>query len=226
MAEKIYSAISSVMEEVGTIGKDKQNKSQGFMYRGVDDVMNALNPALIKHRVFMVPEVLDQIREERTSIKGTNLIYSVCKVRYRVYADDGSYIEATVIGEGMDSGDKATNKALAIAFKYACFQLFCIPTEEMNDPDEESHELSNNKAHPCMIQTAHINTLYMELQRTGVGIKGMLAKYNVADVHNLTIDQYKDAIEKLKSKPDKPVEPMNPPPDETDQALPWNTPKG
>ena len=40
----------------------------------------------------------------------------------------------------MDSGDKATNKAMAIAFKYACFQVFCIPTEEMKDPDGETPE--------------------------------------------------------------------------------------
>ena len=39
---------------------------------------------------------------------------------------------------GMDSGDKATTKAMAIAFKYACFQVFCIPTEEMKDPDAET----------------------------------------------------------------------------------------
>ena len=41
----------------------------------------------------------------------------------------------------MDSGDKATNKAMSIAFKYACFQVFCIPTEEMVDPDAECHEV-------------------------------------------------------------------------------------
>ena len=44
------------------------------------------------------------------------------------------------LGEGMDSGDKASNKAMAIAYKYALFQVFCIPTEEMTDPDGESYE--------------------------------------------------------------------------------------
>lgn len=66
------------------------------------------------------------------------LIYSICKIKFTFYAEDGSHIEAVTVGEGMDSGDKATNKAMAIAFKYACFQVFCIPTEEMKDPDEET----------------------------------------------------------------------------------------
>lgn len=138
----IFKAINKVMSEVGFIGKDSKNQSQGFKYRGIDAVMNALNPALIRNGVFAVPTVLEQTREERTNNKGTTLIYSMLKVRYRFYAEDGSYIESTVIGEGMDSGDKASNKAMSVAFKYACFQVFCIPTEElMDDPDKECHEV-------------------------------------------------------------------------------------
>ena len=137
-AAMIYQTINDVMSEIGAVGKNKKNQQQGFMYRGVDDVMNALNPAFIKHKLFIVPEVLEQLREERTTKSGSGLIYSVCKIRYTFYAADGSNVQVVVVGEGMDSGDKATNKAMAIAFKYACFQLFCIPTEEMTDPDADS----------------------------------------------------------------------------------------
>ena len=89
--------------------------------------------------------LLEQTREERTTSRGNLLIYSVCKVKYTFYAEDGSHVDAVVIGEGMDSGDKATNKAMSIAFKYACFQVFCIPTEEMVDPDSECHEVQPAK---------------------------------------------------------------------------------
>ena len=141
MAE-IYQAISGVMADIGAIGKDKKNAQQGFKYRGVDDVMNALQPVMVKHGLFVVPEIIDQKREERQTSRGGNLIYSVCTVRYTFYAKDGSSVQCVVIGEGMDSGDKATNKAMSIAFKYACFQVFCIPTEEMKDPDAEVHEVA------------------------------------------------------------------------------------
>jgi len=133
------------MGEIGAIEKGKKNQQQGFMYRGVDDVMNALQPLLVKHKVFIVPEVLEQAREEKETKTGGKLIYSICRIKYTFFADDGSNIVAVVVGEGMDSGDKATNKAMAIAFKYACFQTFCIPTEEMKDPDEEVHELAGKK---------------------------------------------------------------------------------
>lgn len=134
----IFESISRCMEEIGAVGKDSVNKQQGFKYRGIDAVMNAINPALTNNHVFVVPEVMDQQRQERTTGKGTVLIYSICKIKFTFYAEDGSHIEAVTVGEGMDSGDKATNKAMAIAFKYACFQVFCIPTEEMKDPDEET----------------------------------------------------------------------------------------
>ena len=143
MTNNIYPAISGIMSEIGAISKSKTNTQQGFKYRGVDDVMNALQPLLYKHKVFIVPEILEHVREDRTSSKGNALIYTVCKIKYTFYADDGSSVAAVVVGEGMDSGDKSTNKAMAIAFKYACFQVFCIPTEEMADPDAECHEVVN-----------------------------------------------------------------------------------
>lgn len=133
----IYQSIASIMSEIGAIGKDKKNSQQGFMYRGVDDVMNVLQPLLTKHKVFIVPDVQEHTREERTTKGGSLLIYSICKVKYTFYAEDGSSVTSSVVGEGMDSGDKATNKAMSVAFKYACFQVFCIATEEMKDPDGE-----------------------------------------------------------------------------------------
>lgn len=143
---KIYAAICGVMEDIGAVGKNDVNKTQGFRYRGIDAVMNALSPAMIKHKVFCVPELMEQSREERQSAKGNLLIYSICRMRYRFYTTDGSCVEAVTVGEGMDSGDKATNKAMAVAFKYACFQTFCIPTEElMDDPDKESPEAAGKK---------------------------------------------------------------------------------
>lgn len=151
--KQIYELIGKAMAEIGAIGKDSKNETQGFMYRGIDAVYNALNPIMAKYGLFITPEILDHKREERTSTKTwydrsegrekekkTTLLYSIITVRYTVYAPDGSSIQITVIGEGMDSGDKATNKAMSIAMKYAMFQLFMIPTEAV-DPDRESHEV-------------------------------------------------------------------------------------
>ena len=135
MAEQIYKLIGDAMREIRAVGKDSVNQTQGFKYRGIDAVMNALNPVMSKLGLFIVPEVLEQTREERESVKVYNnketktlLKYSILKIKYTLFAPDGSNVSCVVIGEGMDSGDKASNKAMAVGLKYACFQVFMIPT--------------------------------------------------------------------------------------------------
>lgn len=175
--QKIYSALCAAMSEIGAIGKEQKNQQQGFMYRGVDAVMNALQPVLIKNRIFVLPEVLEQTREERTTSRGGSLLYSILKMKYTFCAEDGSSVSAVVIGEGMDSGDKASNKAMSVAFKYACFQVLCIPTEEMQDPDADTPDPSTKaKPKPQKQQEQHsepactaneVNALHNEILRVG-----------------------------------------------------------
>lgn len=142
----IYKKIIDVMKECPAIEKTKRNAQQGFNYRGIDDVQNALAEILPKHGVFYVPEVIESTREERQTGRGGNLIYTVLKVRYTFYAEDGSSVSAIVQSEGMDSGDKASNKAMSAACKYALFQVLNIPTEAQTDPDAESPEESQPTA--------------------------------------------------------------------------------
>lgn len=189
----IYESISAVMKDVGAIGKNTKNTQQGFMFRGIDAVMNSLQPALIKNHIFVVPEVLDQTREERTSSKGGLLIYSICRIKYTFFAEDGTSVSAIVIGEGMDSGDKATNKAMSIAFKYACFQVFCIPTEEMKDPDAECYEVKPKTETPIELQkinSVKVRSLMSKCKEDNVDIAVVLAKSNVKELADLNEKQF------------------------------------
>lgn len=131
----IYKALANAMADIRPIAKGKRNQQQGFMFRGVDDIMNALQPIFVKHNIFVIPEVLEQMREKHQTSKGGTLFFSIFKIRYTFFTLDGSGVSAIVIGEAMDSGDKGSNKAMSAGFKYACLQTLCIPTEEMKDPD-------------------------------------------------------------------------------------------
>ena len=142
---KIYAAIAGVINDIGVVSKDKVNKQQGFKYRSVDDVYSVLNPALAKNKVFILPELMEEHREVGTSKSGGRVVSVILKMKYTVFAEDGSHIQTILKGEAMDTGDKAINKAMAIAYKYLCFQLFCIPVEDMADPDGESHDMSGGK---------------------------------------------------------------------------------
>ena len=138
----IYQAMAEILAEIPSIGKDNKNKEQGFKYRGIDDVYNGLHPLLAKHKVFMAPTVLSRASEECATKNGGALQCVTLSVEYRFFHADGSSISCTVMGEGRDTSDKATNKAMAAAHKYALLQTFCIPTEDIgqDDPDAETPE--------------------------------------------------------------------------------------
>jgi hypothetical protein len=222
MAEKknIFETINAVMEEIGAVGKNSRNEKQKYMYRGVDDVMNALNPAFIKHKLFMVPEVVSQKREERQTANEKNLIYSVLSVKYTFYAEDGSSIYTIVPGEGMDSGDKASNKAMSAAFKYACFQTFCIPTEEMQDPDAETPPPST----PVYATDQMRDTFLAECKRIGKPAKAILKFIGAPSLAELTVKQFETAMMNFKKTPSAPTSPPENVPDKADDGLPRNEP--
>lgn len=139
--QMIHEKIIAILADADAIAKDRKNQQQGFNFRGIDDVYNALHPILAKHGVFSTTEVIAERTEERQTKSGGNLIYRILTVKFTFYAADGSHVESVMIGEGMDSGDKASNKAMAIAHKYALLQLLAIPTEDAKDPDAETHHV-------------------------------------------------------------------------------------
>ncbi len=138
----IHRKMALIMAEVAPIAKERKNTQQGYSFRGVDDVYQALQHIMAKHGVYSLPTVLEDRTEERTTKSGTALIYRVLKILYTFYAEDGSFVQSTVIGEGMDSGDKASNKAMSVADKYCLLQAFKIPTAEPKDPENDSPEVT------------------------------------------------------------------------------------
>jgi hypothetical protein len=125
------------------IAKSHKNESQGFKFRGIDDVMNRMAQHLVEAGLVIVPNIRSREVYERVNSRGNPLFYVTVQVDFTVWsAVDGSSVVCSVPGEAMDSGDKATNKALSISYKYMAFQLFAIPIDE--DPDRHTHEVGKS----------------------------------------------------------------------------------
>jgi hypothetical protein len=128
----IFQRMAAIVAEMPAIGKTQRNEQQKFMYRGHDDVMNALNPLLSKYGVFFVPQVLERITDQR-STKSGNVMYEVnLRVAYTFYGPRGDFVLASAWGEGTDSGDKSTNKAMTMALKNVLAQSFAVSTAELS----------------------------------------------------------------------------------------------
>jgi hypothetical protein len=143
---KVYQAINAVQAALSIEGISKTRRNSqgsGYMFRGIDEVYNALSPLLAKHGLVIIPRMISRTCEERASKSGGALFYVTVEAEFDfVSAEDGSKHTARTFGEAMDSGDKATNKAMSAAYKYAAFQAFAIPTEGQPDADAETHEVA------------------------------------------------------------------------------------
>lgn len=136
----IYEALTKVMDDVGAVKKADRNSQQGYTFRGVDAVVKAVYPALVKHKVSVLPKVTlyeygsVEVGKNRTPMGHARVI-----VEYTFTAEDGSSMVCSAAGEAMDSGDKATPKAMSIALRTALLQALMLPTDDP-EPDAQSYE--------------------------------------------------------------------------------------
>lgn len=137
----IHQRMCAINRDIEAIKKEQENKQQKFKFRGIDDVYNMLHALLATHGVYMTSQMIERWREERATSGGSVLAFTCLRIRYNFFSEDGSSNWTEAEGEGFDSGDKSTSKAMAIAHKYALIQAFSIPTQDIasDDPDRESH---------------------------------------------------------------------------------------
>ena len=198
----IAQALSEIMKAVGGIAKKDRNQAQGFNFRGIDSVVNAVSPALQKFGVVIVPSVEEydyqtvEIGKNRTAMGHVRV-----KVTYTFIGANGDAIKATVVGEAMDSGDKATAKAMSVAFRTALLQSLSLPTDEV-DPDATSYERSSGTdvlAPSAVLIKIHEATTIESLSEVGQYITTNKDSYPVG-----LLDQFRAKFKEQQTK-------LNPP---------------
>lgn len=140
----IYGKMADILTDIGTIEKTQRNAGQGWMFRGIDQFMNALHPILAKHRVVCIPMVAGESKVETIG----KMVHIIQPYAYTFYAEDGSSVSGSMLGQGADPGDKAANKAASAALKYALMQTFMVPTEDMIDGDTDNPDLTGRAEQP------------------------------------------------------------------------------
>ena len=152
---KVYQAINAVQAELAKVGITKSRINQqgaSYKFRGIDDVFNTVSPLMAEHGLCILPRVLTRECVERQTKAGGAIFYVTVEVEFDfVSAEDSSKHTVKTFGEAMDTSDKATNKAMSAAYKYAALQAFAIPTEGDNDAELHTYEVAP-KAKPATIQ--------------------------------------------------------------------------
>lgn len=146
----IVQRMCAIQSEVGYISKDSVNQEQHYRFRGIDAFMNALHPLLPKHGVIVAPRVIERASFERDRFRqgqvvGVTRVVELL-VEFTFHGIDGTSLVVVAAGEGADVADKATNKAMAGALKYAIMQTFMVPTQEIVDADATTPPIDSNSS--------------------------------------------------------------------------------
>lgn len=192
------------------IGKNRKNESQGFKFRGIDDVMNRMATHLNEANLVIAPNIRSREVHERVNSRGNPLFYVTVQVDYTVYSTvDGSSIVCSVPGEAMDTGDKATNKALSIAYKYMAFQLFAIPIDE--DPDATTHVVGKKEsAQPVELISMDEAELITRLAaQAKVNVDAMCKAYGIKSIGDLPKSKVAEVTTRMQQKIKAQIEEAN-----------------
>lgn len=145
----IFERLAAVMRDIGSISKDQTNREQGFKFRGIEDVLNGVQPAMAKHQVFTTQTIVNSERKEITTKSGKSGQHCIYTYKFTFWTIDGSSVSTYMDGEGIDYGDKGANKCVSIALKYALINTLLIPTKDLDDPDAECHEVVKKQPAPA-----------------------------------------------------------------------------
>lgn len=187
--------IIEVMKSITAIEKSENNKAQGFKFRGIDNVYNELHSKMAETGLFTIPTVLDERVSVKTTKNGSEMAHITLKIKYTFYAEDGSSVESIVVGEAMDLGDKACNKCMAIAHKYALLQVFCIPTEDIEkDPDFNSYSNVNHKKDNKPFLRKEVIDLITKKINNGSNKDELLEKLGVKSSKDILSEEYEQNL--------------------------------
>jgi hypothetical protein len=152
----IHEKILEVQKNVPTLEKNGIGpQTQGsYKFLSVDDVLHGVKPLLNDAGIVTVPNLLDHGFHYNSAIAKDNervpreSIHAWVKYDFEfVAAEDGSSIHAIVVGEGIDTQDKALRKATTSAWKIALIQAFQLATGEI-DPDAQDGAYAAQEAAP------------------------------------------------------------------------------
>jgi hypothetical protein len=135
---KLDAAVLEVMAAVPYVKKSGKveigNTGRSYSYAGEADLIAKLRPAMLAAGLSMTPEDMSVVLHEQYATKYGSMNRVVVKVAYRLSHTSGQSKTVVALGEGADSGDKSTPKAMTCAMKYALRQAFGIETGD--DPDK------------------------------------------------------------------------------------------
>jgi hypothetical protein len=124
---------------IGVVRKNETNEQQKFKFRGIDAVINACSGPLNDQGILTYPVETVSVEQGTATTRGGAVMNTVTVVMRYAFTDGKDIIEFSAPGSAFDSGDKATAKAVSVAYRTALLQALQLPTDEP-DPDSDVYD--------------------------------------------------------------------------------------
>lgn len=215
----IYEKMMLITDEVGVVEKNLKvqvTKTNSYQAVSERDVLDKVKPIEKKYRVYSYPldrEIVDkEILQQETDYGIKNQFYIKLQTIYRFVNIDNpdEYLDMKTYGDGIDSGDKASGKAMTYADKYGLMKAYKISTGDDPDKDASPEKGYKKETKATKITTKEQTQEELEnmldyeyqqaLQMSGQDEKEMLGHYGVESADKLTLQQKKEAIVVMKAK--------------------------
>lgn len=149
----IHERINILLTAIGAVNKGGVNAHFKFSFRGIDQCLNAMAPAI--RAAGLTPSVIHELISHDVGERGST---AVVRTTFRLSCEGGEWT-STAIGEARDGGDKAIAKAMSIGFKYAVFHGLCIPYDEAlsDDPDASVPQQHSARSQPTVRYAQSVN---------------------------------------------------------------------
>lgn len=127
----IYEKIADIMKNVQYLAKDDNVEFGSTKYKALSEekVTTIMRKELISHGLIVYPTAQSTTRTG--NITHVDVIYKMLNIE-----NPEECIEIASCGDGADTQDKGSGKAMTYAFKYMWLRTFALPTGE--DPDKIS----------------------------------------------------------------------------------------
>lgn len=205
----IYEKLSLITDEIGVIEKNlnvQVNKNASYKAVSERDVLDAVKPIEKKYRVFSYPvnrelidrDILVKETEYNGAVTRTNTLFMRIETVYRFVNIDNTeeYIETTVYGDGLDTGDKAPGKAMTYADKYALMKAYKLSTGD--DPDKEASPENGYTQSEKKATAKQIEILYEHYEDEN--LEKLLAKNNIDKLEDIPMEKASELISKIFKK--------------------------
>lgn len=202
----IYQKLLEVMKNVQYLKKDDNVEFGNTKYKAMSEekVTQTLREELVKQGLVVFPI-------EQTCNRVGNITHVDVKYRMVNAENPDEYIEIASAGDGADTQDKGSGKAMTYAFKYMFLRTFAIPTGD--DPDKissdqldaEEAERKRKEAEALKKPIGKDQGEILKRLSENAGLKAdkILKYYGVKDWPELTGEQYGMVMQQIRIQEEK-----------------------